>query len=1042
MTGTVLQPVDLLTADEPHDQPLQSFSIAMPGWLRTVEQPVRDEYAQRLTEYHASAEALESHLDHVLPSFEDFVRARIKARIKDDLGIDLDPDRVTVELPKRVWRDYRVDPQYGRVTNYFAPWVASREREHLTLAALAERNFAADDAQMARRFDFAAIHGTSSLTGTWLHAVIPQLDVALHYRNLLKDTFQLAPASTVQRQLDVERLLAPYQRKIELEAFCEINRRSLSAEGGLLLQLAAQSRSKDESDAAGVEMNWLQFKPGTSISGEQDSHTLSGLCAIRSRSSNHTVIYLPDAPGDLLTIEGADPASAKSRLIQQLIGTPALVDYLAQRTLDAQDTARHISYINQALARGFEGFLRFVPSLDLQFAAQQLNTRAWMLHQAIQSRARTRFDLQTEQNRQQSETYVGYLKALLGLLPGIGTLISVQDGWLDGHDAMKAFREGRLDDGLLALGSTAMSVLDVAMSVIPGAASVFVLGRMARRSARLGSATSGLRPHVLTPFQGYEVPKTLTDAVPQSGRDLGTLLKDGQLWIEREGQAYAVYRRAGEQTLRLKKTAVHGFEPPVRFHNGAWVYHLDVGLRGGMRSTIAETLITQAQGDPAFKHWHARQLLDQFEFPADRQRRMELDIAVHYQKHKATPEWAEAYRRPPPAEPQPGTSGSKRKEPPTAEGEQTRPPQPRPSAVLDALDGVDRWKRWGRPLDDASRLQQVEVFPPIFRLKDEPGIMFVQIDGQRFDILPSGASQNPSIVFLKSPMTLEDSFSGLNETIRRDRFNQPGMASFKDGHWTVHGPLFRLKIQYLVEEARPELSPITCRILAEKIYDAADLAHTGLTSTRLINIKATLNAWKRGQLAPFSQLNDPLLMLEGAQLTGIGTSTPRMWISYGPSMEDFKRLDFKVTKPSLVTLRDSVTRGLHVGAQAKTSLREFMSALLTDAGYQLVSDNEAVLKVRSILLFRRPGQEQLYMLNTRFVSAAQVEFQTLAPGVAIPMSSRWIDEWAAARPGERALDALIEARDQSRLVRLIGGVRTGSLLEPEPQVFVQRVADL
>lgn len=1029
MTGTVLQPLDLLSADEPHDQPLHSLSVAMPAWLSAVEQSVRDEYTQRLTEYHASAQALEDHLDKVLPSFDDFVRTRIKARMKADLGIDLDPDLITVALPKRVWRDYRIDPQYGRVINYFAPWVASTEREHLTLSALAERNFAADDAQMARRFDFAEIHGTSRLTGTWLHAVIPQLDVALHYRNLLKEVFRLAPAATAQQQLDAERLLEPYQRKIELEAFCEIKRRRLSLEGGLLLQLAAQSRSQAESDAAGIEMNWLQFKPGTSVSGEQDSHTLSGLCAIRSKASNHTVIYLPDAPGDLLTIEGADPASAKSRLIQQLISTPALVSYLAQRTLQAQQVARHVSYINQALARGFEGFLQFVPALDLQLAAQQLNTRAWMLHQAIQSRARTRFDIQTEQNREQGETYVVYLKALLGLLPGIGTLVSVQDGWLDGHDAMQAFREGRLDDGLLALGSTAMSVLDVAMSVIPGAASVFVLGRMARRGSRVGSAASGLRQHVLKPFEGYEVSKTLTDAVPQSGRDLGTLLKDGQLWIEREGHAYEVYRRAGEQTLRLKKTAIHGFEPPVRFDNGAWVYHSDVGLRGGMRSTIAETLIAQAHGDPAFKNRHARELLDQFEFPADRQRRLELDIAVHYQKHKATPEWAEAYRRQPPAEPQPGTSGGKRKDP------------PQPSALRDALDGADRWKRWGRPLDDAGRVQQVEVLPPIFRLTDEPGSTFVQIDGQRYDILPRGASQNPSIVFLKSPTTLEDSFSGLNETIRRDRFNQPAMASFKDGHWTVHGPLFRLKIQHLVEEARPGLSPVSCRILAEKIFNAADQGHTGLTATRLINMKATLNAWKRGQLAPFAQLNDPLLMLEGAHFTGVGTSTARLWISYGPSIQDFKRLDFSVSKPSLVTLLDRVTGGMHIGAPAKTALRDFMSALLTDAGYRLVSESEAVLQVRSVLLFRRPGQEQLYMLNTHFVTAAQVEFQTLRPNAAVPLSNRWIDEWVAARPGEAALNTLVEARDQGRLVKLVGGVRSGSALEPAAQVFVQRVAD-
>ncbi|TDV67928.1 dermonecrotic toxin domain-containing protein [Pseudomonas sp. LP_7_YM] len=1040
MTTTAVQPLDLLPADETDDQPIQELIAPMPPWLSNVEQPVRDEYCHRLVDYHASAEALESHLEQVLPSFEDFIRETVAARVKEDQRIDLDPDTVFVDLPVSVWRDYRIDPQFARVTNYQAPWVASSDREQLSLSELARRNFAADDEQMARRLDFVQIHNAPALTGAWLHAIIPQLDVTQRYRNRLRQVFRVDPAIPEQERREAERLLQPYARKIELEAFCERARRRLSEEGYQLLRLAAQARCTAETDAVDLEMNWLQFRPGTAVSGEHDSHTLAGLCMIRHQHSGHTVIYLPDAPADVPIIEASDPLLARSRLIQHLLGKPALVNYLAERTLDPQRVASHANYINQALARGFDGFIQFVPALDLQIAAQQLHARAWMLERMTRISARSRFDIQTERNWQESEACLGYLKAWLSLLPGIGTLVSVQDGWLGGHDAAKAFGEGRLNDGMLALGGTALSVLDVVFSVVPGATGIFVLARMVRRGARLRAASSGLRRHVVKPFDGYEVPTSLSTAVPQTGRDLGTRLKDGQLWIEREGRVYGVYRRNGEQTLRLRKTPLHGYEPPVRFENGAWVYHCDVGLKGGVRSTIAETLIAKAHDDPAFTHRQARELLDRYEFPADQQRRLELDLAVHYQKHKVIPHWAEAYRRTErlPA-PQPGPP-LKRKDPPSPAAQGLTSGQPGLSAVPAMPTGVEHWQRWGRPLDEATALQQIEVQPPVFRLPGEPASAgFVRIDGSRYDILPCGASRHPSIVFLKNPAPLEDGFSGLNQMIRRDRFDQPSMASCQNGRWTVHGPLFRLPIQDLVEEARPGLTSASYRILAEKIFDAADQAHTGLTATRLINIKATLNAWKKGQHAPLPRLNDPLLMLEGSRMTATDTVIPRLWISYGPSLRDFTRLDFLVRELSLTRLLETLSGGAQLGVSAKTAMRDFMSALLNHAGYRLVSANEAVLKVRSVVLFQRPGQEQLYLLKTRLTSAAQVELHRPDVNSAIPLSNRWIDEWAAAWPRDNTLKTLVEARDQGRLVKLVGGVRTGSRMDSGPQVFVQRV---
>jgi hypothetical protein len=1048
MNAAALEPVDLMSTDDPQDRNLLEITASLPFWFSTAEPDVRDEYIRQLVAYHACAHRLETHLEDVLPSFDDYVREHVAARIKTDIGFAVDPDLVMIDLPKRVFRDYQMDPQHGRVMNYFSPWVAGIERESVSLTRLAQRNLPTDDEQMSARFQFAEVEvgeeqDTSLLSAAYLHELVAQLNVTQGYRNRLAQVFTVPAEGAEQSHQDADLLLEPYERQIQLQGLCQFVRKRLSEEGYRMLTLAAQARSRRETDAAGLEMNWVQLKPGSSVSGEGDERTLSGLCMIRDQLSERTLIYLPDAAGDILLIEETDPVRARSRLIQKLISQPALVGYLAERSLE-ENTERHVSYINQALARGFEGFIRFVPALDLQLAAQQLHTRSWSLHRMTRQHARSKSDLDIERSQQQNDTYLMYFRAILALLPGLGSLISVQDGWDAGHQAARAFREGRLDDGMMAAGVAAMSVLDVAFSIIPGVASIGVLTRVARRGAAFRAVSPAHRQPVLRPFEGYEVQVSLNGALAQSGRDVGTVLKDGQLWMQRQNLVYAVYRRRGEQTLRLKKTSTQGYEPPVRLEAGRWVYHSDVGLLGGVRSSIAETLIAQAHGDPVLQKRHARQLLDQYQFPLVSQRRMELDVAVHYQKHRAFPGWADAYRRadePSQALPQPGGQGSKRKDPPSTQSEVRRTAGPGGSMVAGPAGGPDNWKQWARPLSDADRLDQVGLHPPIFRLADEQGQGFIQIHGARYDILPAGASQHPSIVFLRNPAVLDESFSGFNETIRRNRYDQPVMASFKDGEWSVHGPLFKLKIQYLVEQARPGMTPATNRILAEKLFERADFGHTGLTASRMINMKATLNAWRREQLAPLANLNDPLLMLEGARMSNVGTLMPRLRISYGPSFLSFNRVDFTVTQPALTNMLASAINGMNLGPAGKASMRQFMSTLLTDAGYSIVSIDQTLLQARSLLLFQRVGHDSLYLLNMHHFSSSSPAFQLRHVDNAIPMSNRWVHEWLAGHPAKHELEAVALARAEGRLVKLVGGIRASSTAESGTQVFVQRLAD-
>ncbi|WP_455913735.1 RHS repeat-associated core domain-containing protein [Pseudomonas syringae] len=111
------------------------------------------------------------------------------------------------------------------------------------------------------------------------------------------------------------------------------------------------------------------------------------------------------------------------------------------------------------------------------------------------------------------------------------------------------------------------------------------VGRIAQRigrSFKSWSMRASTKGHTIQPFEGYEVADaSLSGAIAQTGKDQGTWLKDGQLWIWRDDKAFRVYRRNGEQTLRLKKSLLRSYEPPVHINGGEWKYHSDVGLKGG-----------------------------------------------------------------------------------------------------------------------------------------------------------------------------------------------------------------------------------------------------------------------------------------------------------------------------------------------------------------------------------------------------------------------------------------------------------------------------
>ena len=1017
----------------------------LPAWLLNASVQVRQEYATRLTEFHSAAARLESHLAARLPSFDAFTAQRLNARLKQDLGLDIDPDQLLIDLPKSVHRRVDIDPQFGRALHY-KPWTSSQARVKPSLTELAWQNFDARDENTLARLGMLKVSyppsptlaGLQHITGDYLLKIIPELDIAGQYRTLLRSVFRLrSPASAGNAEL----MIKAYELHIIIDGFCARQRRQLSAAGYALLTQAAQARSTAELSRVGVHISRLVFKPGEAITGERSSRTLQGVSIIEHKASGKVLMYLPHVPDGECVIEANSLQDARERLISSLLRHPQRVAWLASCVENADEQAAAVSYIHEALRRGFEGFIAIVPALDLLISEQQLHVREDLLYEQSRALARSNHDLKGERRQRSDRLYLMFFRGVTSFVPGLGVLFSVQDGWSDGHASGKALRAGQLDEGLLMAGSTLLCVMDVLFSVIPGAGTVTALALAARRATRLRQA-AGLtralpsmtrRVSGISKFAGYEVDVSLLDAIPQTGRDAGTLLKNAELFIYRQGKVYRVYRRSGEQTLRLKKTATHGYEQPVRRVDGDWVFHSDVGLKGGGRSMIAEILLVEAHGSATFKRKQARELLDQFDFPTDQQR-MELLFAEHYCKTKAPPDWAEQYRRPPAPPVVPGPS--KRKEPDTPHSEPVAGPS-RSAASVDA------WKGWDKPVSDLALVDQINFIPPIYRLDFSQDFDVIRIGEKFYEILPAGGQRRTNTAFIRNPSSGAPcrDFAELDAVIRRNPYHQPLMVKYQPakGQWVVEGPIFNRKIEAYVAEARPGFTDTTHMVVAQKLFDMADSSTSAMTATRLINLKATLNAWRTGDTAQLARLNDPLLMLSAAHPHPEASTRLRWNISYESSLDTFERLDFATNNPVTVQwlIRSVSESALPDGV---SGLRGLMDDVLVRSGYRILH-NQLQVGGRDFIAFRRPGQQEVYMLYLRRATGSTI---TTAPSGAFrhPLEGDgMLEPLIRAYASQPIARELHQARQQGKLIKLLGGTNVSSQSSSGTQVFLMRLPD-
>jgi hypothetical protein len=1050
----------------------------LPQWLLDAQSGVREEYARQLTDFHAAAGVLEQHLTRTLPSFETLAQQQLNERLERDMGVKLDLQQISVELPQAVHDKVDIDPQFGMPVAG-RNWQPSEATVTFSLSQLARYNVDANNEFEVARLRFARFTTVglqplpAGLNADYLIKTLPDLDVARVYREKLSRTFNLPSAHTAEQQLANEVLLKPYELGIVLEGYVAHHRRRLSDGGWQLLCQAAAMREPQQQRSAGIQTHWVVFKPGQSVSGERGGQALGGLCAIESLSSGMVLLYLPQAPDDQGLIEASSLDDARRRLVQRLIARPPMVAWLAERVAQGADSARHQSFIEQALQRSFEGFIGFSQALNLQVTVQQFQYRQWLLQAQSLADARSTLDIRRQHKIASGLRYLMYLKAVLSFVPGLGTLISLKDGWDDGHSAAAAFERGNSVEGVLFSGSVMLSVLDVLLTVIPGGASLATMARLARRSTRLRQASqltvapsvAAAKRYVLTPFLGYDAPMPAGSARARAGRDAGTWLHGDQLWIEHAGKHYPVYRRPGEQTLRLKKNNAHGYEPPVRWNGKDWEYHTDTGLRGGIKSRIAETIIADSIASPDFTSHHARQFLNQFDFPEPVQRRLELDLAIYYQTHGTLPAWVQAYRRAGGSEP----SELMRllSQPPLNAGQPVLLPQPlvrppvstpavaaRPGSVVPVVpvmhvrptvaaapvqagpsyvtwpaassstppvagpsraavvapgrrpatlvDNSPVDPQWALPARDVTVLERVEGQLPIFRMAGRDHAEVVNIGGRSYQILPAGAQPHQHSVLLKHPQLDAESFDAVDFSMQLDIHYQPRPARYEGGHWVMQGGLFGEPITRLVEQVRPGFTSDGARLIARRVYAMADPTTSRLSSSRLFTLRATLDAWHNQSKAPLAALNDPLLLLD--QRTPVTMNGGRMRLGVSPRLNQtgFVRLDFNLSAEGVPDLvLRSALLSNKAGVSGRRALQQLLEKLLSNAGYHIIDDVVTRIDRASVVIFQRVGLDEVFMMYMRRATPKSYEIDISGANARYVLSNRWLDHQLSDAGGAR-----------------------------------------
>lgn len=590
----------------------QSGALArqLPEWLGHVLPADKIRLKDRVEAYLQAFQQASALQDLHLPLSSTFCKQRLDARLTRELSLQ-HPFSVQIDLPESVSQQQHSFPAPGAPgTPTRTVWVPSATRVSLSLEELALANI---DSPLTERLAFMQVHVTSknpseretlaaTITSAYLRTLIPELNLAQHYTDLIHTTYMGSNSEAVfVREHRLECLSEPYRLMLQIQGQLAFAQKALTHDELQRFNVAIDARTPQAWQAGG---DTLQLLPAFLSAGGKDTgdgpSTLSGITFIHLKSAGQTLLYLPESP-DGRHLRRFDSLEAARMALFNACLDSAMVNYLAQRAL-LGDVESHVSRINQALRNNFNAMIGVGAPwpATTSLANHLMHAQMGRLVQAHRATSRSNSELYLERYALQGEQVFNYIKMAIGVVPILGTVVGLYDAWTGANQAVDAFRRGDHVQGMQDISMILLSLIDAGIDVVSGVVVTPGAARTRTVARQLGNGRKSagyVQPpllqksrHINERFEGYEYSKEIALGHLQPathGLYRGIYRHADGDFIVRQGRVYQVRLQDGR--WRLSGNAQKLYKQPIALdETGQWDTHFGVygalqhgGLAGG-----------------------------------------------------------------------------------------------------------------------------------------------------------------------------------------------------------------------------------------------------------------------------------------------------------------------------------------------------------------------------------------------------------------------------------------------------------------------------
>ncbi|MDY7532017.1 hypothetical protein RGV33_10015 [Pseudomonas sp. Bout1] len=593
----------------------------LPAWLAGADPALRKRYQRQWLQQLDSSAVLEQQLALALPSLEAFARTTLIDRLrKDGLQPLLDIDHPFLDMPDDVSTHWESHP-HRPAADSGVRVVVSPQRNTYSLLQLALHNLDAEAPWTELRLHYSRYlseHWARHLPAKALIALISSLDVAGQYEQLvnrafypLKDQTPALPPALVER---------PFYQQARLALF-SATQQGLSAAAQSLFATALAARAPQDLHRDGhalqlccVHLAALTLKQPRHVTGMLLLHDpFSSMTLLYwPRIEGHAPLteHASLAAAMQVLMERAALAQNRAQLALQIAPgweEDALATYpVAVRrrpwTFDWHAVTRPLWTgfpwsLYAGAVRLYTGIKRWFsvrreqPATTLAQTEQEVSEQIeqapgrWLgvtpttgsdllhilahgqllrLQREVHAMANSRRALVDYRKLRLGEQSSARVRGFLSFIPGVSIGVNLYELLLA---ARRAHHSGDPAEVVAAVFAAFILIVDVAMTFVPqgkaGPRLGTQLSKVRYRQRLLDGGVGNLRQasqaNTLKGLDAFKKPQAVEGAVPLQGPfNKGTHAKGGEQFILEGDSAYAVYRRKGEQTLRLKNAGKEG----------------------------------------------------------------------------------------------------------------------------------------------------------------------------------------------------------------------------------------------------------------------------------------------------------------------------------------------------------------------------------------------------------------------------------------------------------------------------------------------------